>query len=449
MWSAPKTSEEESYERGGILSLCNEILKRYFALFRNKEIREVFAKSDFLIDYQNKIIKTAKIPNEHIWEDFFLQIAKVKGMPWITIISPLVERLCQQYDIRLPMVFESIIFNAQRNSEQMVEQYQTLENQKLLLEKNLKEMEEKVVRCPITGLYNQDFFEYFILNEVHRFTNGEYQFAILLLSMDNLSDINLDFGSNEGDMSMRNLTYILKQSSAAHNLQNFRLEGGVFAVFYQNMNREECIEHSNLLRNTIYESEKFITHVSASMGLFHSCELPKDRMLSDEEIKEISLQTARFRLKIAKKSGMNTIVTDSDQQLSARAIYTILLVDEPGIQRDIIQNSLEQEQYNVIIANDGLQARYLVEQENPDVIVSELMVPKLSAFTLRKELLTSSSKNRTPFIVISSNKNEVTVRHAIGLGISYFLPRPVLLDELVGVIGLITSHPQSIEGPNR
>jgi DNA-binding response OmpR family regulator len=124
-------------------------------------------------------------------------------------------------------------------------------------------------------------------------------------------------------------------------------------------------------------------------------------------------------------------------------------VDEPGIQRDIIQNSLEQERYNVIIADDGLQARSLVEQENPDVIVSELMVPKLSAFTLRKELLTSSSKKKTPFIVISSNKTEVTVRHAIGLGISYFLPRPVLLDELVGVIGLITTRSQSIERPNR
>ncbi len=75
-------------------------------------------------------------------------------------------------------------------------------------------------------------------------------------------------------------------------------------------------------------------------------------------------------------------------------------MDEPGIQRDIIQNSLEQERYNVIIADDGLQARSLVEQENPDVIVSELMVPKLSAFTLRKELLTSSSKKR-PLLSLS------------------------------------------------
>jgi len=78
--------------------------------------------------------------------------------------------------------------------------------------------------------------------------------------MDNLSDINLDFGSGEGDTTMQNLTYILRQISGTSAIQNFRLEGGVFAVFYQMMDREECIEHSNLLRNTIYDSEKFITH---------------------------------------------------------------------------------------------------------------------------------------------------------------------------------------------
>ena len=74
------------------------------------------------------------------------------------------------------------------------------------------------------------------------------------------------------------------------------------------------------------------------------------------------------------------------------------------------------------------------------------MVPKLSAFTVRKELLTSPGKRKTPFIVMSSNKTEVTVGHAIGLGITYFFPRPVLLGELLGVIGVITSRLQSTEG---
>ena len=433
----------------GIVNLCNEILKRYFALFGNKEIHEVFSNSDFVIDYKKKIIKKVKIPYEKIWEEIFLLIAEKKGMSWITIISPLVENLCKQYDMKLPMVFESIIFNAQKDSQQMSEQYQNLENLKLQLEINLKKMEEQVVRCPITGLYNQEFFEYFIIQEIESFTKNGNQFSILLLSIDNLSDINLDYGSDEGNVTMKNLTYNLRQSSGSTSSQNFRLEGGVFAVFYQGINREQSIKYSNELRNTIFESDHFITKVTASMGLFHSSELPKNRMLSNEEIRQISLQTARFRLKIAKRSGRNTLVSDSAQQLNAKATYTILLVDEPGLQRDIIQKAIEKERYNVIVASDGLQARDLVEQENPDVIVSELFVQKLSAFTLRKELLTSPGRRKTPFVVMSSNKTEVTVEHAIGLGITYFFSRPVLLCELLGVIDTLTTRLQSAEGFSR
>jgi len=80
----------------------------------------VFAKSEFSIDYQDKVIKKTSLPDEQIWDAFFIQVVQIKGMPWITVISPLVERLCQQYNVKLPMVFESIIFNAQQSQDQGV-----------------------------------------------------------------------------------------------------------------------------------------------------------------------------------------------------------------------------------------------------------------------------------------------------------------------------------------
>ena len=426
---------KDMLKEGGVLVLCNLVLKRYFALFGSKEIHDVFDASGFTIDYQEKAIEKTSFPENQMWDEFFNRPLEVKGMQWITIISAFVENLSRQYTIPLPKVYESLIFNVQKKQEVMNSRYQKLE-----LEEHLKGMEDGKDRCPITGLYNQTYFEQYTQEKATDFLEDHKNpFALLMLSIDNLSDINLDFTHAEGDATMRNVAYIITQLIG--DSQNaFRLEGSVFAIIIPKIDHEAAIAKANLLRNSVSESEMFIVPITISLGMFHSDEITWDREYEADDLKQIIGQTTRFRLRLAKKQGRNMLVSDSKTMGGANSTYTVLLVDSPGIQRDMIHHALEREGYQVVIASDGLEARHLVDEELPDIIISEVMTAKVGVFTLRKELLLSPSTKDIPFILLSAKKNEDAVERAMGLGIVHFFQRPVMLVELLGVIRHIISE---------
>lgn len=72
-----------------------------------------------------------------------------------------------------------------------------------------------------------------------------------------------------------------------------------------------------------------------------------------------------------------------------------------------------------------------------DLVLCELLIPKLSGLSLRKELLRNPATAGIPFILMSANKQEQTVRRAFDLGIQHFLARPLALYELAGLVNFI------------
>ncbi len=428
---------QDLFEAGGYPFLCSQVLKRYLAVFGTKEVREAFAQSDISIDYKQKTVKKFPFPESQLWDEFFDQITKTKGVSWLTAVSPLVEYLSKTYNIQLPRAFASIVYDAQKNQDVMHSQYQELENQKLEIESKLHAIEEKLSVCPVTKLFNQDFFEAFLTQELQEYNRAPYPFGLMMLTIDNLADVNLQYGSDEGDTTLRNLTYIIRQITD-NPLQTFRLEGGIFALYLPNASRTKAVETANIMRNTVSESNLFITPVTISIGLHHSDELDDNLPESAENLKQNMLQQARSRLKAARSRGKNSLIFESLPDKKLDFAGTVLLIDAQGLPRDLIQRGLEQEGFQVITADDGLQGRQLAVQKLPDVMICELMIPKLSGLTLRKDLLKSAECAHIPFILMSANKHEDTVRRAVGLGISHFFARPVMQAELTGAVSLMT-----------
>jgi PleD family two-component response regulator len=262
-----------------------------------------------------------------------------------------------------------------------------------------------------------------------------------MISIDNLSAINLDFGSAEGNASLRNLAMIIKQHIEPTS-HLFRLSGGVFGIHCMHIDKDEVIRRADAMRTIIAESDIFIVPITISIGMFNTAEIPQSVMGDLEQMAELTMQTARYRLKLAQKQGGGILVHASNTANVGNTIFTILLIDEPGLGRNIIRRALEQNHYRVVVADNGLEGRRFVEEERPDIIISELMLPKVSALTLRKELLAKPSTRKIPFLLMSSIKNESTVGRALEVNISHFFWRPVMLVELLGVVNLIANRLQ-------
>ena len=85
----------------------------------------------------------------------------------------------------------------------------------------------------------------------------------------------------------------------------------------------------------------------------------------------------------------------------------ILVVDDEKPISDIIKFNLEKEGYEVVVAFDGEEALEKVEGEKPDLIILDLMLPKIDGLEVAKRV---RAKHTTPIIMVTAKDSELDNR---------------------------------------
>lgn len=104
----------------------------------------------------------------------------------------------------------------------------------------------------------------------------------------------------------------------------------------------------------------------------------------------------------------------------------VLLVDHDVIYRAFLGKALEDKGYRVICAEDGMVALSILENEQPDIILLDIMMPKLDGFGLLSAL-----KEPIPVIIISAIDCEQDRIKGYELGADDFLCKPFSVKELL------------------
>ena len=113
----------------------------------------------------------------------------------------------------------------------------------------------------------------------------------------------------------------------------------------------------------------------------------------------------------------------------------VVVADDDRMLRKAAETSLRRQGYSVTTASDGEEALQLIRSERPDIIVLDLIIPKIQGFdvlhTLKQDALTSS----IPVIVLSSLAQEQDKQEALNLGaVAYFNKSTFSLSELVNQV---------------
>lgn len=112
---------------------------------------------------------------------------------------------------------------------------------------------------------------------------------------------------------------------------------------------------------------------------------------------------------------------------------TILFVEDDSLIVKIYQTRLEKEGYRVIWAEDGERGRELFTTEQPDLVVLDLMIPKLSGLELLKYI--RQLDHRVPVIIYSVLSGEQEIRKLKAQGVTdYFVKADTHPRELVNRI---------------
>ena len=119
---------------------------------------------------------------------------------------------------------------------------------------------------------------------------------------------------------------------------------------------------------------------------------------------------------------------------------TILIVDDEERIREVVKEYCLLEDYNVLEASDGLEALEIVKNNNIDLIVLDIMMPKLdglSAFSKIKEI------KKIPTIILSARSEEYDKLVGFELGVDDYVTKPFSPKELIARIKVILKRKNS------
>lgn len=108
----------------------------------------------------------------------------------------------------------------------------------------------------------------------------------------------------------------------------------------------------------------------------------------------------------------------------------ILVAEDEPMLLKTIELKLKKEGYEVIVTADGRQAAEQIESANPDMVITDIMMPYVSGLELIN-LIRQKLNRKTPVIMLSAMEQEKVVMEAFELGADDYITKPFSLNELV------------------
>ncbi|MGL4310278.1 MAG: phosphate regulon transcriptional regulator PhoB [Paracoccaceae bacterium] len=117
--------------------------------------------------------------------------------------------------------------------------------------------------------------------------------------------------------------------------------------------------------------------------------------------------------------------------MQKRAHPKVLLVEDEPAQREVLAYNLEAEGFNVVQCDNGEEALVLVEEEQPDLIILDWMMPHLSGIEVCRRLKMRPETTRIPVIMLSARSEEVDRVRGLETGADDYLVKPYSIPELM------------------
>jgi PleD family two-component response regulator len=253
---------------------------------------------------------------------------------------------------------------------------------------------------------------------------------------ENIAQVEYKYGSREVEALLRGVARTIEEHLPA-TARAFRLHGATMAVWIPKILVQKAIELCDTIRYRIETSKSFVEPVTVSVGLATLAEVVNIQ----PELEKIAADMTDLgirRLRLARRRGGNTVYFAPEEEGEVKTY--ILIVDDDEMDLEVLKTYLSHEGYAVLTATDGQEALSIVGKEAIDLVITELMVPKLDAYLLKESLLSKTATKDIPVIIISHLKTEISIRRAHRLGITYYLQKPIIVEELLGIVQHLTQE---------
>lgn len=120
--------------------------------------------------------------------------------------------------------------------------------------------------------------------------------------------------------------------------------------------------------------------------------------------------------------------------MAASELPTVLLVEDEPAQREVLAYNLEAEGFRVSKAANGEEALLLVEEDAPDLIVLDWMLPSVSGIEVCRRVKSRNETRNIPIIMLSARSEEVDRVRGLETGADDYVVKPYSIVELMARI---------------
>ena len=103
---------------------------------------------------------------------------------------------------------------------------------------------------------------------------------------------------------------------------------------------------------------------------------------------------------------------------------TVLLVDDDPVILKLLQVNFEMEGYKVLTANDGVEGLERARAERPDIVLLDIMMPRMDGLQVTKELKGNDDTKDIPIILLSAKAQAADLQAGQDTGADDYVTKP-------------------------
>ncbi len=151
-------------------------------------------------------------------------------------------------------------------------------------------------------------------------------------------------------------------------------------------------------------------------------------------------ETAREATRAAMRAPTGHDAAPISQEPEVRAAPLVMVVDDSLTVRRVTQRLLLREGYRVVLAKDGLDALERLAEAIPQIVLSDIEMPRMDGFDLVRNMRADARLRDLPVIMITSRIAQKHREYAAQLGVDHYLGKPYSEEDLLALIARYTRN---------
>lgn len=143
---------------------------------------------------------------------------------------------------------------------------------------------------------------------------------------------------------------------------------------------------------------------------------------------EITTNDVRNRV-VGQSSNIQSLIPLNKKNIRSKTNYKILIIDDEEEIRNFLKEELE-ETYRIISCSNGKDALQIIHSQQPNLIISDVMMPEMDGFTLLKKIKSNVNLNHIPVIMLTAKIEQEDKISGLEKGADVYLTKPFNIDEL-------------------